>query len=174
MATNWYISLAQLAERPGAVELSQVAQQVGQPIARPEILDAVLRGEETSQWPAEQVDVALTATKRIGDVVEETQTLIDGYLQQRGYSLPLANILPILTSWARSIARYKLHSHRISDERNDPIVRDYRDALRFLREVADGKFSLGLGDTQKPAGGSPQITGPGRTFSMDSLRDYGK
>ncbi len=174
MATNWYISLTQLAERPGAVELSQVAQQIGKPVARPEILDAVLRGEETSQWPADQVNVALDATTRIGDAVAEAQTLIDGYLQQRGYKLPLANIQPILTSWARSIVRYKLHAHRISDERTDPIVRDYRDALKFLREVADGKFSLGLGDTQKPAGGSPQITGPGRTFSMDSLRDYGK
>lgn len=174
MALTWYISLAELAERPGSVELSQVTAALGKPVARPEILDALLRGEDTSTWPPAEVEVALAAVKKIGDAVEETQGLVDGYLLKRGYKLPLATVPLILTGWARAITRYKLHPHRVSEEKTDPIVRDYRDALRFLEQVAAGKFSLGLGDSLPAAGGTPQITGPGRTFSMDSLRDYGK
>ncbi len=174
MTVTWYVPLSELAERPGAVELSQSTAAMGKPLARPEILDALLRGEETSSWPPAEVDVALAAVEKIGDAVEETQGLIDGYLRKRGYKLPLANVPSILTGWARAITRYKLHSHRVSDEKTDPIVRDYRDALKLLEQVAAGKFSLGLGDSLPAAGGPPQITGPGRTFSMDSLRDYGK
>ena len=174
MAVTWYVTLSDLAERPGAVELSQITAALGKPMARPEILDALLRGEDTATWPPAEVDVALDALKKIGDAVEETQGLIDGYLQQRGYPLPLREIKPILTGWARAITRYKLHGHRISEEKTDPIVRDYRDAMRLLEQVAVGKFSLGLGDTLPAAGGPPQVTGPGRTFSMDALRDFGK
>lgn len=174
MVLTWYIPLAELAERPGAVELSQVTAALGKPVARPEILDALLRGEDTSTWPPAEVEVALAAVQKIGDAVEETQGLVDGYLLKRGYTLPLAKVPLILTGWARAITRYKLHSHRISDEKTDPIVRDYRDALKLLEQVAAGKFSLGLGDSLPAYAGTPQITGPGRTFSMDSLRDYGK
>ena len=112
--------------------------------------------------------------ERIGGAVEEAQNLIDGYLRQRGYTLPLVKVHPILSSWGRSVVRYKLHQHRISDERTDPIVRDYRDAMKLMEQLANGKFSLGATDTQKPAGGPPMVDGPGRTFSMDSLRDFGK
>lgn len=174
MALTWYISLAELAERPGAVELSQTFAGMGKPMPRPEILDALLRGEETSSWPPAEVEVALAAVAKIGDAVEETQGLVDGYLLKRGYKLPLTKVPSILAGWARAITRYKLHSHRVSEEKTDPIVRDYRDALKFLEQVAAGKFSLGLGDSLPAAGGPPQITGPGRTFSMDTLRDYGK
>lgn len=174
MAVTWYITLAELADRPGAVELSQVTQLPGKPPARPELLDAVLRGEETTSWPPAEVAVALEVVERIGSAVEEAQNLIDGYLRQRGYTLPLVKVHPILSSWGRSVVRYKLHQHRISDERTDPIVRDYRDAMKLMEQLANGKFSLGTTDTQKPAGGPPMVDGPGRTFSMDSLRDFGK
>lgn len=174
MALNWYIPLSELAERPGAAELAQVTASMGKPMARPEILDALLRGEDTATWPPAEVEVALAAVKKIGDAVEETQGLVDGYLLKRGYKLPLANVPLILAGWARAITRYKLHAHRISDEKTDPIVRDYRDALKLLEQVAAGKFSLGLGDVLPASGGTPQLSGPGRTFSMDTLRDYGK
>ncbi|CNJ03399.1 Mu-like prophage protein gp36 [Yersinia aldovae] len=174
MAITWYVALADLAERPGALELSQVTLTQGKPPARPELLDALLRGEDTTPWPPAEVDVALAALKKIGDAIEESQGLIDGYLRQRGYTLPLVTVKPILTGWARAITRYKLHGHRVSEEKTDPIVRDYRDAMKLLEQMAIGKFSLGLGDTVPAAGGAPLITGPGRIFSMDSLRDYGK
>lgn len=174
MTTAWYVTLAHLAERPGAVELSQTTQQAGKPPARPELLDALLRGEDTSPWPPAEVEVALAAVERIGEAVEKAQSLIDGFLRQRGHRLPLAVIPPLLAGWALDITRYRLHAHRITDEKTDPIVRDYRDALRLLKDVSKGDYSLGIEDPLPAAGGGPHITGPGRTFSMDSLRDFGK
>ncbi|MEO1819914.1 phage protein Gp36 family protein, partial [Pseudomonas sp.] len=46
----------------------------------------------------------------------------------------------------RAITRYNLHQHRVSNEGTDPIVRDYRDAMKLLQLTADGKFSLGGND----------------------------
>lgn len=124
--SDWYIPLSELAERPGAAELAQVTAAMGKPMARPEILDALLRGEDTATWPPAEVEVALAAVKKIGgDAVEKLKGLVDGYLLKRGYKLPLANVPLILAGWARAITRYKLHAHRISDEKTDPIVRDY-------------------------------------------------
>lgn len=109
------------------------------------------------------------------DVIRGQLALVTyGATVKAGYPLPLPHVPLILKGWARAIVRYRLHAHRISDEKSDPIVRDYRDALNLLGLVAVGKFSLGLGDPLPPAGGKPAVTGPGRTFSMDSLQDYGK
>lgn len=169
-----FITLTDLAERPGTVELAQVAQQPGEPVASPAVLAMLMRGEDMSAVPEAEADVARAAAERISDVMEEAQALAEGYLRQGGYPLPLPRVPLILKGWTRAIVRYRLHAHRLSDEKSDPIVRDYRDALNLLGLVAAGKFSLGLGDTRPPAGGRPAVSGPGRTFSMDSLRDYGK
>ncbi|WP_254794013.1 phage protein Gp36 family protein [Pseudomonas aeruginosa] len=55
----------------------------------------------------------------------------------------------------------------------DPIVRDYRDALKFLQLTAEGKFSLGQDDpVANSTSGAPQVVTPGRTFSLDQLKDF--
>ncbi|HAT1683660.1 TPA: DUF1320 domain-containing protein [Klebsiella oxytoca] len=169
-----YLTLTDLLDQPGAVELAQVTTPAGGPAVDPALLAALMRGEDISAAPDEAQAGVKAACARQESVMAEAQGLIDGYLRQRGYALPLKAIPPILKGWARAIVRYKLHAHRLSDEKTDPVVRDYRDALLLLGQVATGKFSLGLGDTLPPAGGKPAVTGPGRTFSMDSLRDYGK
>ncbi|HGB3471673.1 TPA: gp436 family protein [Salmonella enterica subsp. diarizonae serovar 61:l,v:z35] len=169
-----YLTLTDLLDQPGVVELAQVTTPAGGPAVDPSLLSALIRGEDISDAP-DTVQAGVKAARAcVESVITEAQGLTDGYLRQRGYVLPLTTVPPVLTGWVRAIVRYKLHAYRLSDEKTDPIVRDYRDALMFLSQVALGKFSLGLGDTLPPAGGKPAVTGPGRTFSMDSLRDYGK
>ncbi|MDT4857953.1 hypothetical protein FQZ97_923990 [compost metagenome] len=52
-------------------------------------------------------------------------------------------------------------------------MRDYRDALKFLQLVADGKFSLGEADPIAPTGGGgPDFSAPPRVFSRDALKDF--
>lgn len=169
-----YLTLSALLDRPGVVELAQVTTPAGGPAVSPVLLVALINGEDISDAPQAEQAVVQAAKARLESVLAEAQGLTDGYLRQRGYPLPLATVPPILSGWVRDIARYRLHAHRLSDEKNDPIVRDYRDALLLLGQVATGKFSLGLGDSLPPAGGNPSVSGPGRTFSMDSLQDYGK
>lgn len=168
-----YITLSQLADRPGAVELAQVATPRQYRQVDAELLDALLRGQDLAAWPADEVAIAEATKAVIEDAMANAEATINGYLARRGYSLPLATEFPIVTGWARSIARYHLHKDRISGEQNDPIVRDYRDALKFLQQVASGQFSLGADDPLTPTtSGAPIVSAPPRTFSRDTLRDF--
>ena len=171
---QYYISLPELAEKPGAVELSQVATLSHQRVPNPVLLELVMNGDDTSAYPPDELELANIAVERIGEAIEDAQSLIDGYLRQRGYKLPFTRVPRLLTTWCRAITRYYLHQHRLSVEQNDPIVRDYRDALKLLQQVADGKLSLGVDDTLPSGGGKPMISTPGRTFSLKTLKDYGQ
>lgn len=143
-----YVTLLQLAEVPGALELAQVASTSHEAVVDAELMDATLRGGDRSAWSAPEVAGADEAQARIEDVIRQVDGLVDGYIGAR-YALPLSSVPLILASWARAIVRYKLHSYREGDERTDPIIRDYRDALKFLQLVADGKFSLGIADPEQ-------------------------
>jgi phage gp36-like protein len=141
-----YITAAALAERPGARELAQVATAEHQRMVPFELMEATLRGTDRSSWTADQVAVADDALRRIEDAVSQAESIIDGYLARRGYPLPLSPAPELVTGWTRDIARYLLHKDRGGKEDTDPIVRAYRDALKFLELIAAGKFSLGAAD----------------------------
>jgi len=146
-----YITTAELAERPGARELAQVASAEHLAVTDYALMDATLRGTDRSAWTLAQLDAADAALARVEDAVAEASALIDGYLVQGGYTLPLdlgasASSKNVLTAWARAMARYLLNQHRITDETKDPVARDNRDAHRMLALVAQGKFSLGVAD----------------------------
>lgn len=153
-----YVTPAQLAERPGAQELAQVATPDGVPVVDTALMDAVLRGNDTSAWPPDEVAAANGAMTRINDASTDADGLIEGFLAKRGYPLPLTPVPTIVTAWARQIVRYYLHKDRITDARTDPIARDYQDALKLLQQTATGQFSLGIGDTTAvPGAGLPQV-----------------
>lgn len=141
-----YITHAELAENPGALELSEVASdEHAQPVAAG-LLDALLRGQDVGAWPADDVAAAQRAVARIDAAVADADAVIDGYLAKRGYALPLQPVHRLVVVWSRDIARHTLHKNRLADDGKDPIQRAYRDALRLLQQVADGKFALGAGD----------------------------
>ncbi len=154
-----YVTLAQLAERPGAQELAQVASTSHETLVDYELMDLTLRGSDRSEYSAEEIAAADEAAARITDAATEAGGVIDGFLARR-YSLPLASVPGLVVAWARAITRYLLHKDRITDERSDPIARDYRDALKLLGLVADGKFSLGAED--------PGVTSPTSDVRFES------
>ena len=177
-----YITTAELAERPGARELALAASSDTAPVVDYALMDATLRGTDRSAWTPEQIAAADAAVQRVLDAVAEAAAVIDGYLAQRGYTLPLE--LPatstgksVLTAWARSITRYLLNKSRISDEGKDPVARDYRDALKMLGLLAQGKYSLGAGDPASPAnapGGATEVRFDSAlpVFSRSQLRSF--
>lgn len=160
-----YVTLEQLAELPGARELSQVASDAHGALVDPALLELSLTGGDRSAYDADEIAAADQAIERIEEAVRDAGGLIDGYLGSR-YALPLASTPSMLAIWARAIARYRLHGNRLTGENNDPIVRDYRDAIRFLEQVAAGKFSLGVED---PAG-----AGVGDAQFCGGRRDWGR
>lgn len=154
-----YVTLLQLAERPGATELAQVATAEVDAIVDPALMDALLRGTDTSAWTPAQVAVGNDAIARINDAVSDAGGVIEGFLAKRGYPLPLSPVPGVVTAWARAIVRYYLHKDRITDPKTDPIGRDYQDAMKLLQLTATGQFSLGVGDVTTQAGiGMPQTT----------------
>ena len=167
-----YLSLIQLAEVPGALELAQVASDEHQAIVDPELMDLTLRAGDRSAYTVEQIAAADEARARIEQVMSETDQQIDGFLRFR-HPLPLTAVPPLLAVWARSIVRYRLHKNLQGDDRSNPIVRDYRDALRFLADVRDGRFSLGLADaTVKPDGLDARFESPPKVFSREQLSKF--
>ncbi|KRC20168.1 DUF1320 domain-containing protein [Acidovorax sp. Root219] len=176
-----YITPLELAERPGAQELSQVASSDGQPLVEVALMDATLRGTDRSAWAPDQVAGADAALARVQDAVAEAGALIDGHLAQGGYALPLdlssgSAGKTMLTAWARAISRYLLNRNRVSEESKDPVVRDYRDALRLLGQVAQGKLKLGAEDpsTSAGAGSSTDVRfdGAPNVFGRSELRAF--
>ena len=166
-----YVTLLQLAELPGALELAQVAtDQHAATVVDAELMGMTLRGDDRSAWDAAEIAAADRAADRIAEAVDEASAVIDGYLARR-YALPLAAAPRILGTWARAITRYKLHGDRISDASTDPVARDYRDAIRFLELVAAGKFSLGLDDPTAgaAAAGDIQINPGHKVFGREFM-----
>lgn len=168
-----YVTLVQLAEIPGAQELSQVASTGHEALVDYALMDLTLRGADRSAFPAEQIAAADEAAARITTAIEDADGVINGYLARRGYSLPLLPVPRVVANWSRAIARYTLHKDRITDERTDPIARDYRDALKLLQLTADGKFSLGIDDPQGDVGvGTVEFEGDERVFSRKASRGF--
>ncbi len=168
-----YVTPAQLAQRPGAEELAQVATPSTSPIVDTALMQAVLLGTSTSAWTADQVAAANAALARITDAITDAGGIIEGFLQRRGYTLPLSPVPGVVVAWARAITRYLLHKDRITDPKTDPIGRDYQDAFKFLQLTASGQFSLGVGDTVTVIGsGDTQVDAPNRIFDSDTLEGF--
>ena len=111
------------------------------------------------------------ALARIDEAITDTDALVDGYLALR-FALPLVLPIPkMLTVWSRAIVRYRLAKDLRDDERSNPIVRDYRDALKLLGEVRDGKLSIGITDPASAATSSAdvQFQTDSKTFGRTEL-----
>lgn len=171
-----YVSLVQLAELPGARELGQVASTEHTAVVDPELMDRTLRGGDRTAWPADEVALADQAKRRIETAIAETDALINGYVARR-VSLPLSGDAEvILVQIARAIVRYELHKHLLAAEKDHPIVRDHANAQLRLREIRDGKLTLGNDDPA--AAGNPsslgdvQFVGDAPVFGRDELRRF--
>lgn len=173
-----YCTPVQLADAKLVRELAQVATPERFPIVADDLMEATLRGEDRTAFDPADVAIADEAMVHINRALGDADGVIDGYLRMRKpvpYTVPLVPVPGIVSVWARCIARYLLHKDRVNtEEKTDPIVRDYRDALRFLELTRDGKFSLGTDDPLPPAGaGAPDFCAPPREFTFDKLKDFG-
>lgn len=166
-----YITHGQLAERPGARELAQVATPAHESVVGDELMDATLKGNDRSAWTADEIAVADVVLARIDSAVADASALIDGFLDRRDY-LPLVVVPDIVRTWCRAITRYLLNEDQLDADDKDRVVRDYKDALKLLQLTADNKFSLGVDDTTVSTGVGEPIFTKGSTIVRDALADY--
>lgn len=78
----------------------------------------------------------------------EADAEIDPYLAPR-HQLPLSRVPKILAGFACDIARYRLCGAGVTE--TEEVRNRYKDAVRFLENVAAGKIGLGLDATNNVA-----------------------
>lgn len=89
----------------------------------------------------------------VARALADTDAQIDGYLATR-YALPLAAVPALVSDLAQVIAIWKLHPY----DPDAKIRKDYDDALRVLRDIADGRARLDVGGVEPQGGGSGGVT----------------
>lgn len=139
-----YVTPAQLADKPGAAELAQVATAEHLALVDSDLLDATLRGADRSDWTAEEIAAADAVLARIEAIIAEVDETIDAHLARRVSTLPVSPVPKVLLSIARSFVRYELHKDAADSEH--PVVRDYKDKRRLLEAIAKGDVTLGIED----------------------------
>lgn len=108
-----------------------------------------------------------------GDVIaralSDADATIDGYLAAK-YALPLTEVPPILVDLASTIAIYKLHRFKPDDK----IVKDYEEAMRSLRDIANGTVRLPLAGIEPAARNDSGVktTDRSRPFSNENLTGF--
>lgn len=166
-----YINYVQLHDSPGARELAEVASDEHQPMVPYELMELSLLGDDRSAFSAEQIALADEALARIDEAIADAQGLIDGFLQLRNLTLPITPVPRLLTLWCRAITRYFLHKHRPL-ENDSTIVRDYKDALKLLQQVADGKLALGVQEAVAEGATTMPLVKVGSYRVRNALNDY--
>ncbi len=145
-----------LADAKLTRELAQVATPERARVCADDLFEATLRGEDRSAFEPADIAIADAAVAHIEQALNDADGVIDGYLRSRKpvpYVVPLNPVPGLVSTWARWITRYLMHKDRVSTaEQTDPVVRDYREALKYLQAVAAGQFSLGSDDPLPPAG----------------------
>lgn len=141
----------------GYLTLDQIETQFGH--------DRIVDLTDRATPPTGEIDTALVA-----GVIASVEALIDGHIAGR-YLLPLTGDHKALTDAALAIAYYKLHVY----EPDPKVVRDHKDALAALRDIASGTLRL-VGETGASLPGSSasgaQISDRVRPFSSDSLKGF--
>lgn len=141
-----YITLEQLSEIPGATELAQVASSEHRAaLVDSSLMELTLRAGNRSAYSADEIAAANEAKDRIDEAVTTGTETVDAYLARR-VSIPRDPVPGILVRICRAVVRYDLHKQLIGSDRDNPIVRDYREAIRMLEQLRDGKITLGADD----------------------------
>jgi len=98
---------------------------------------------------------------------------IDGYLADR-FALPLTQVPAQLVDVACDLARYRLSTRNGNVKPTDAIRDNKNDAMQLLRDISQGKLSLGLDSlgAPVPASGITQSVKPERSFTRETMRDY--
>lgn len=102
-------------------------------------------------------------TAVLGKALADADDTINSYLSIR-YALPLASAPAILKRLAADIARYALYEDRVTEA----VQKRYDDAIRFLKDVAAGRASVGPDGAGAEAAqtGGPGYVAPGRIFTV--------
>lgn len=103
-------------------------------------------------------------TDVVNGAIVDASALIDGYLADGGYSLPLGSTPQVIRHHCCQIVRYLLYD----DLRPETVEDNWQSSIHYLERLADGrsKLSSDLGVTQDSAVSA--TAAPDRTLVFDS------
>lgn len=110
-------------------------------------------------------DTGSVDAAKVAQAIADADGEIDGYVGAR-YAVPLSPVPAIILKLAVDIAIYNLFSRR--DEVPENRAERYKNAIRFLEQVAKGGISLGADDPE----GSPPATEAPRMSSQNPARIF--
>ncbi|OOZ41664.1 hypothetical protein BOW53_03015 [Solemya pervernicosa gill symbiont] len=165
-----YSTASSLINRFDATEVAQFATPKRYPVVDALLLELTAESGDRSAYAAEDIEAADAALVNINQALETASQTIDSYLGKR-HTLPLSasqiSSSP-LPGYCEDIARYLLND----DQELEKVTKRHDRALRWLRDLADGKASLGGGEPSTSQGGAAVVTGPGRRFKRGGGRVF--
>lgn len=128
-------------------------------------------GEREVTALSDRLATGLLDATVIASAIEQAGDEIDAYLGGR-YNLPLASVPRLLVGVCCDIMRYRLCGADVQE--TEPARNRFKDALRTLEHIRDGKLTLGLDPAQQPVatGTTVHICDGRRQFNADTLSDY--
>lgn len=103
----------------------------------------LVKATDRAELATGEIDMAV-----VNRALANADALINGSMHR--YKMPLAQVPPLLVDLAESIAIYKIHRFE-----PDPKIKDeYADALRVLKQIADGTSRLPIEGVEPQDSGS--------------------
>ncbi|MGO1000838.1 gp436 family protein [Lysobacter sp. CA196] len=118
---------------------------------------------------AEAPDLSVVESK-----IDAAEELVDAYLRGR-YVLPLAPVPTVIKDVVIHLARHDLYARRPEgNDLPDAVVRTYKGGMDLLKDIRDGKVTIGHPDTQAaaPEPGQTKVRARRQTFPASVLDRY--
>jgi phage gp36-like protein len=117
----------------------------------------------------DEISTGVMDVSVIDQALSDADAIIDGYLVGR-YTLPVSETPDLVVDLAQCIAIYKLHTSTAPEKIKD----DYNQAMRQLREIADGKIRLSIAgvETETTGASGARITDRERPMTAENLKGF--
>ncbi len=166
-----YAQPADLIDRFGATQISQVATPDRFSVISIELLNDVVDNDDISGYEHEEQQAATETLNRINKAIDDAVDEINFYLSSK-YSLPFEPVPTILLKITCDIARYNLYQ----SEANEEVKERYENVIKLLNKINSGDLELfpsSPGDSSiKQQNNLPKSFSAERVYTQDSLSDY--
>jgi phage gp36-like protein len=139
-----------------------------------EELEQLVPEQDLIQLTDDAIPPAAIDAENVARAIADAGELIDGYLRER-YTLPLEPVPGLLNTLAADIAVWRLYARRANIDPMEGVKERYRNALKLLEQIRDGRLALGAGALTTPETGCGSVAAftPGnRIFTRDTLKGY--
>lgn len=90
---------------------------------------------------SDQSNIAMVNYTNVAEAIDQADREIDAYLVIAGYTVPADPVPPLITNLSAKMAIWNLHLRKYFD--SDIWSRTYKDCLKLLEKIAEGKLSIG-------------------------------